>query len=348
MWRRSNVAAVVVVFLGSCKSAPVPAPQSAGRLKQVEAPVVLAAAPPLPATPRGLAEPIAPDDNLLTPERAELGWKLFFDKRLSKDDSTACARCHHIDKAYTSGNALDAKVGGAVNKRNSPTVLNLAYHASFYWDGRAPTLEAVSNAAWKGQLGAEPASVAEKLNAIPVYKALFIRAYSEPASSATVPKALASFFRALKSGNSPWDKFSGGGDAKALTKQQQNGQKLFFASNCAVCHVPPMFTDSAFHVTLPTGADEGRKDATKDEGDLGKLMTPSLRNVALTAPYFHDGSAATLDEAIARMAAGAVKGETREPNFREVKLSPQDVADVKAFLESLTGESTYSTEPTLP
>ncbi len=297
--------------------------------------------------PAGLGTVVAPEDNALTAEKADLGWKLFFDKRLSKDDSMACAACHHPEAAYTSGNALDAKVGGAMNKRNSPTVLNLGFHSSYYWDGRAPTLEAVSNAAWKGQLGAEPAEVAKKLNSVPGYRALFIRAFGEPASAASVPKALASFFRALNSGNSPWDKFTAG-DVSALTKQQQHGQQVFMASNCATCHTPPAFTDFSFHVTLSTGADEGRKDATKDDADLGKLKTPSLRNVALTAPYFHDGSVATLEAAIARMAAGPVKGEKREPDFRAVKLSAKDAADLKAFLESLTGEATYKTEPVLP
>lgn len=218
---------------------------------------------------------------------------------------------------------------------------------SFYWDGRAPTLEAVSAAAWKAQLGADPAEVAAKLNAVPAYKALFTRAFSEPATAANVPEAFASFFRVLSSGNSPWDKLSNP-DAAALTKQQQHGQKVFLASGCGTCHVPPMFSDFAFHVTVPSGADEGCKDATKDAADVGKFMTPSLRNVALTGPYFHDGSAKTLEAAIAQMASGPVKDEKREPGFKAVKLSAKDAADVKAFLESLSGESTYSTEPVLP
>jgi len=226
-------------------------------------------------------------------------------------------------------------------------VLNLGFHSLYYWDGRAPTLEAVSNAAWKGQLGADPIEVARRLDQVPQYRALFIRAFSDGPTPANVPKAFASFFRALNSGNSPWDRFSAG-DKSALTKQQQQGQKVFFASNCATCHTPPMFSDFSFHATLATGADEGRKDATKDDADLGKLKTPSLRNIALTAPYFHDGSVATLDAAITRMAAGPLKGETADREFIAVKLSPKDVSDVRAFLESLSGESTFALEPTLP
>lgn len=347
---RQILVAVAVVSV-SCKTAPAPAPMpaptaAATAVKASEPLVELSPAMPLPAMPKGLGEVHAPDDNPLTAEKAQLGWWLFFDKRLSKDDSMACAACHHIDKAYTSGAALDAKVGGAMNKRNSPSMLNLGFHTAYYWDGRAPTLEAVSLAAWKAQLGADPAEIAKKLNAVPQYKAQFIRALGEPASPESVPKALASFFRALNSGNSPWDRFMAG-DVTALTKQQQHGQKLFLASSCATCHVPPLFGDGAFHVTVVTD-DEGRKDATKDEADAGKFKTPSLRNVALTAPYFHDGSAPTLEMAIARMAAGAPKADKREPLFKAVKWSAKDAADVKAFLESLTGESTYSTEPALP
>ncbi len=352
---RMTLALMVVLSFSSCKSAPPPAPQPVAKAEPspaappppAEPKVELAAAPALPAMPKGLPEVKAPDDNPLTAEKADLGYTLFFDKRLSKDDSMACAACHHIDKAYTSGNALDAKVGGSPNKRNSPSVLNLGPHPMFYWDGRMPTLEAVSAAAWKGQLGADPAEVATKLNAVPTYKALFTRAFNEPATATNVPKALASFFRVLSSGNSPWDTFSSG-DTAALSKQQQHGQKVFLASGCGTCHVPPMFSDFAFHVTVPAGADEGRKDATKDAADVGKFMTPSLRNVALTAPYFHDGSAKTLEAAIAQMASGPAKDEKREAGYKAVKLSAKDAADVKAFLESLTGVSTYSAEPVLP
>ncbi len=351
------VAVVALSLLVSCKTAetppPAPAPvatKTEPALEKAPAPppepkVEMSPAPPLPALPVGLPEVKAPDENPLTAEKADLGWKLFFDKRLSKDDSMACAACHHIDKAYTSGEALDAKVGGAMNKRNAQMVLNLAPHGSFYWDGRAPTLEAVSNAAWKGQLGADPAEVAKKLNQVPMYKALFIRAFGEPASADSVPKALASFFRALNSGNSAFDKFTAG-DKAALTKPQQHGQKLFLAS-CAVCHVPPFFSDFAFH-NIGLGDDAGRKDATKDDKDQGKFMTPSLRNVALTGPYFHDGSGKTLEAAIALMAAGGTKNPNLDPALKPVKWSAKDQADVKAFLESLTGESTYSSEPTLP
>lgn len=341
---------LVVVVLSSCKQEappPPPAPKPAEKPTPPPEPKVeLAAAPALPATPAGLPELKDSEENPTTPEKADLGHKLFFDKRLSKDGSMACVACHLVDKAYTSGAATDAKVGGGMNSRNAPTVLNVGYHSVFYWDGRMPTLEAVSNAAWKGQLGADPKAVADALNKVPAYKAMFQRAFKEDATADNVPKALAAWLRALKSGNSPWDKAQAG-DKAALSKDATAGFALFQKKGCVTCHVPPLFTDLDFH-NAGIGEDPGRKDATKDDADVGRFETPSLRNVALTAPYFHDGKTATLDEAIAFMAKGGNKNPHLDAKFKAQKLSKKEAEQLKAFLESLTGESTYTAEPELP
>jgi cytochrome c peroxidase len=357
MSRLRALPVVLAVAIFSCKTAetPPPAPVKAAPVPvKAEPPppppepkIELPAAPALPHAPLGVGEVVSPTDNPTTAEKVELGWKLFFDKRLSKDGSMACAQCHHIELAYTSGAALDAKVGGASNKRNAPSMLNLGAHSSFYWDGRMPTLEAVSNAAWKGQLGADPATVAKSLNEVPVYKALFVRAFNEPASADNVPRALAAWLRSLQSGNSAWDKAQAG-DAKALSKEAQEGYKLFALKGCTTCHAPPLFSDFDFH-SAGIGDDAGRKDATKADADVGKFKTPSLRNVALTAPYFHDGHAKTLEEAIALMAKGTGGGPNAvDAKLKPQKLSPKEAKALKAFLESLTGESTFTTEPTLP
>lgn len=349
------LAALTVV---ACKTTetPAPAPAKPVETKPVEpapaptpppAPKIeLPPAPELPKLPLGLPEVPSPADNPTTAEKAELGWKLFFDKRLSKDGTAACAQCHEIARAYTTGNAVDAKVGGALNKRNSPSVLNLGFHTAWYWDGRMATLEACANAAWKGQLGADPATVAKTLNEVPVYKAMFERAFGEPATADNVPKAFAAFFRALNTGNSAWDRAQAG-DKKALTAEQSEGFKVFNTKGCVSCHVPPLFTHYDFE-NIGIGDDPGRKDATKADEDTGKFKTPSLRNVALTAPYFHDGSAKTLDEAIALMAKGGNANPNLSKKLKAQKLSAKETKALKAFLESLTGESTYTTEPSLP
>lgn len=300
--------------------------------------------------PKGkLAAVEAPADNPLTAEKAELGWMLFFEKRLSKDGSKACADCHHPDKAYTSGEALDAKVGGAMNKRNAQSMVNLGYAKSWYWDGRSATLEAVSLAAWKGQLGAEPAEAAAALAKNATYKALFQRAFKADPSADNVPMALASFFRSLGSAETAWDKYEAG-DKKAVSADAIKGFAAFKKRGCVTCHVAGAFSDFDFHrmAATPTAdGDQGQKDSTHADGDAGKFKTPSLLNVALTAPYQHDGSAKTLDEAIDRMAGTGVKKKIPglDPKLKFFKLAPKERAQLKAFLETLSSTPTWATAP---
>jgi cytochrome c peroxidase len=337
---------------------PAPAVVDAGA-PEPEAPpppkVELPPAPQIPLPPPHLSDIEDSKDNPTTAEKVALGHQLFFDPRMSKDDSKACADCHLPDHAWTSPNAVDAKVGGAMNKRNAQTVVNLAYHSSFYWDGRKPTIEAVSDAAWKGQLGADAAAVAAKLNAVPVYNAEFHRAFKEEATTDNIPKALAAFLRALKNGNAPWDKYEAG-DKKAVSADAVKGYEVFKKAGCINCHVPPHFTDFDFH-NVGVGSDKpeaerdpGRKDATKAEADSGKFKTPTLRNIAVSGPYFHDGSVATLDGAVEWMSGGFAKGKPAglDEKLKPAKLSKKEPAQLKAFLESLTGESTFTAKPELP
>ncbi len=341
---------LAMLIVAGCKSTQTPPPAKPEPAPAPVAPpepkVELPEARALPQLPAGLPEVTSPQENPTTAEKAELGWKLFFDKRVSKDGSMACVQCHEIARAYTSGAAVDAKVGGALNKRNAPSMLNLGYHPNLYWDGRMPTLEAVSNAAWKGQLGADPATVAKTLNDIPVYKAMFERAFGQPATAENVPKAFAAFFRTLNNANSPWDRAQAGEKA-ALSPMATEGFKVFTAKGCVTCHAPPLFTAYAFE-NAGIGDDAGRKDATKADEDTGKFKVPSLRNVALTAPYFHDGQVKTLEEAIALMAKGGGANPNRSSKLKPQKVSVKEAKALQAFLESLTGESTYSSEPTLP
>lgn len=351
MLRHSLVLASLTLL--GCKTTPAPAPTPEPQKEAAPAPaappppkVELPPARALPTRPSGLGELPASPENPVTAEKAELGYQLFFDKRMSKDGSMACVQCHEIARAWTSGQPVDAKVGGAQNKRNAPTMLNLGYHTSWYWDGRMATLENVSAAAWKGQLGADPAAVAKTLNDIPVYRASFERAFGEPATAENVPKALATFFRTLNTGNSPWDKAQAG-DKKALSADATAGFKLFTSKGCITCHVPPLFTNFEFE-NVGIGDDAGRKDATKNDADTGKFKTPSLRNVALTAPYFHDGHAKTLEEAIDLMARGGNPNPNLSAKLKPQKVTAKEAKALKAFLESLTGEFSYTQEPTLP
>lgn len=310
--------------------------------------------PALQHPPQGLPPVEDSQDNPTTPEKATLGYMLFFDKRLSQNDSMACAGCHLPAKAWTDDRPVSPKVGGALNKRNAPTMLNLAYHANgYYWDGRKPTLEATCAAAWNGQLGADPKGVVAALNAIPQYRATFQRAFNEDATADNVPKALAAFLRSLLSGGSAWDRFEAG-DAKAVSKEAQRGFEVFKEAGCALCHVPPLYSDFQYH-NVGIGSDKpedkrdhGRMDATKDPQDDGKFKTPSLRDVAKTGPYFHDGSVGSLEKAIELMANGGVKSAQLDEKLKPANLKPKDRAALRAFLESLTGENTGLIPPQLP
>lgn len=319
--------------------------------------VTLPPAPPLPKSPAFLGEVNAPADNPLTAEKVALGYQLFFDKRLSKSGTMSCESCHHIQNAFTSGEALDKKDDGKLNKRNAPGMLNIGYHQSFYWDGRKPTVEAVVEAAWTGQLAASKQDVADKLNSIAAYRAAFQRAYKDDATPANVPQALASFLRALKTGDAPWDRFEGG-DKKAVSKEVQHGHDVFEKARCTLCHVPPLYTDSQFHnagigytaAADGTGAfaDHGRMDASKEPADDGKFKTQPLREIARTGPYFHDGSAKTLEEAVDTMLAGGKPNPKLDEKLKPNKLSAKDRKALLAFLGALSGKATFDSAPELP
>lgn len=208
-------------------------------------------------------------DKDLTAHKVALGCDLFFDKRMSKDGSEACETCHQPNDAWATHDALDVKVGGRKNKRNAPSVENLAYQKQFYWDVRMPTLEAVCNAAWKGQRGADPAEIAKKLNEVPEYKARFDRAFGSEAAADNVPKALATFLTALKSGGSPFDKFIKG-DKTAISPQAQRGYKLFASTDC---HQPPLFTDLGARRIGPTC----RRSSSRSRAHLRSAARPPPR-----------------------------------------------------------------------
>jgi cytochrome c peroxidase len=310
-------------------------------------------APPIPDTPPFLPAVEESRDNPTTADKVWLGYQLFFDKRLSRDGSMSCESCHHPELAWTSGKATDPKVGGAPNKRNSPSMENVAYYQSFYWDGRAPTMEAVTAAAWKGQLAADPDAIAAKLNGIIGYRAQFQRAFKEDATGKNIPMALSAFLRTLKTGNSKWDRFEQG-EGDAVSMEARRGYRVFQNARCTLCHVPPLYTDSQFH-NVGVGFDKpeaerdhGRMDATKDPKDDGKFKTPGLRDVVKTGPYFHDGGIATLSEAIDFMLKGGNKNPNRDEKLKPSRLSAKDRKALQAFLESLTGTATYTKAPELP
>ncbi len=250
-----------------------------------------------------------PDGNPLTPETIALGRKLFFDKRLSKDNSIACATCHDPKRAFTDELPRAKGINGQIGPRRSPRILNRAWGKSFFWDGRSPTLEdqVVQPIANPIEMG------------LPLDEAVARLGISET----TLRRALASYVRTILAGNSPYDRFLAG-DRAALTGQQQKGLQLFRGkAGCISCHLGPNLTDEELHQTGAGLLDSGKP-----------FKTPSLRQIAEAAPYFHDGSAPTLETVIDHYD----KGEANDPEIRPLHLSPAEKRALADFLKSLTGD----------
>lgn len=339
------LALALVVFAASCagsdeKPAPEPAP---------------AAAPPSP-----LGEMAVPADNPITPEKVELGKKLFFDTRLSKTGMMSCETCHLPDKGWTDGKAISTRFDGSMNTRHTPTLLNVGYYKQWYWDGRAATLEGQVTAAWRGQMGGDPDAMAMTLNGIEGYKNEFQKVFNGPATGANIAQALAAFVRTLKSENAPWDKYQQG-DKAAVSEDVIKGFAVFSDSdkaNCTLCHLPPLFTDTLFH-NVGVGYDKPMPDLgrgkiladAKDPGAdamQGAFKTPTLRSVTDNAPYFHDGRSNTLDEAVDFMLKGGIKNPRLDEKLQARMISTEERAQLMAFLRSLTPEQKPFEKPQLP
>jgi cytochrome c peroxidase len=309
---------------------------------------------------------IVPADNPITPEKVALGKQLFFDARLSKTGKLSCESCHHPENGWTSGKALTAKSDGSMNTRATPTLHNVGYLPALYWDGREKTLEGATTAAWKGQVGGDPDQVATKLNGIPGYKDAFQNAMGGPATGDSITKALATFMRSLKSEDSPWDRYEQG-DKSAVSEDVVKGFDVFShqnKANCTLCHLPPLFTDTLFHnVGIGTDKprpdpgrgkileDEAKKAGTKDDKAadmMGAFKTPTLRGAVDAAPYFHDGRAKTLEEAIDIMWKGGIKNDNLDPKLKRRNISPNELKQLVAFVKSLTPEKKPFEKPTLP
>ena len=308
---------------------------------------------PLPAFLTTYEPMTIPADNLMTPEKVALGRQLFFDERLSADGSRSCYSCHVCEKGLTDGLA---KAVGALNKqlpRSSPTLWNIGYHKEFYWDGRSGSLEKQALAAWTGaNMSAKADEIVAKLNALEGYKSQFQKVFQSDATPDNVVKAIAAFERTIISGNTAWDRFRAG-DNNALSQSAWRGWNIFQSIKCNNCHDGVLFTDLQYH-NVGIGMDQkepdgGRANATKKPEDTGAFKTPTLRDIAKSAPYFHDGSAKTLEEAVDIMLAGGKPNQYLDKkNLEPHKLLPEQREDLLNFLRSLSVDDCNLTKPPLP
>lgn len=299
------------------------------------------------------------------PARARLGRWLFYDARLSADGTLSCATCHRPEFAFSEPSATATGVGGRSGRRKTPGIINLAARtelpdglpdpgATFFWDGRATSLEqqVLAPIADAREMGlAHPAMVA-RFSSIGGYRRYFEEAFGEPEITAErIAAALSAFVRTRRSGNSRYDRWSYGKDATALSREEQRGADIFFFNGrCATCHAGFNFSDGRFHnlgigydAGTQTYADEGRFSVTKDPRDMGAFKTPGLRDVEKRAPYMHDGSLATLRDVVEFYNRGA-NAPRKRGRLVPLGLSQSDVDAVVAFLQSLNGEG-YQDQP---
>ena len=339
----------------------------------------------VPEAPLGITQALAeviPADNPMTRAKVELGSQLYFDPRLSRDQTIACATCHHPSMGWAETKPVSTGIRGQKGGRSAPTIVNRALGATQFWDGRAKTLEdqALGPMANPIEMGFTPEGAAERLNGIEGYRVQFEAVFGGPASPERIAKAIAAFERTILSGNSKLDVYERAlpfldyeaeqGDEpellarmklaleteakKRLSEQALRGRALYFdKAKCSTCHVGQDLTDELFH-NLGVGMDKrnpdlGRFVVTEVEKDKGAFKTPSLRNIAKTAPYMHDGSLATLRAVVDHYDKGGTKNPWLSDKIFALKLSEQEKQDLVVFMEEgLTGETTPVTIPRLP
>jgi cytochrome c peroxidase len=289
--------------------------------------------------------------NPATPEKVELGKMLYFDPRLSASHAISCSSCHSIGLGGADAEPTSLGHRWQHGGRNAPTVFNAVFSTAQFWDGRAKDLEAQAGGPVVNplEMASPEAHVAEQLNGIPGYRDLFAKAFPgepDPVTLANAQKAIAVFEATLITPNSPFDRYMGG-QADALSAEQKQGLSLFMEKGCAGCHSGinvggGMY--APFGVVAKPGADvlppgdKGRFTITRSPGDEYVFKVPTLRNIALTAPYFHTGAVWDLKQAVAIMGTSQLGAD----------LTPDEVTRITAFLGSLNGEPPKVTLPALP
>jgi cytochrome c peroxidase len=298
----------------------------------------------------------APEDNVSSPIRIELGKKLYFDPRLSGSNVISCATCHNPALGWSDG--LQTSIGHnfQILERNSPTILNTAYNFLQFWDGRRASLEeqATGPIESTAEMNQDLDELIKELTLISGYRELFEKAYpKEGISKITIAKAIASFERTIISKDSNFDKWMSG-KQDAISESAKRGFGLFAGkAQCVVCHSGPNFTDNGFHniglKSLNGKEDNGRFAVVPVKAMKGAFKTPTLRDITLTAPYMHNGIYKTLEEVIEHYDRKGDNKENLSPNMQgPLGLTSEEKKDLVEFLKTLTGKELDVTIPVLP
>ena len=303
----------------------------------------------------GLEDPntYVPADNPLTKEKIELGRAIFFDKRMSKDNTIACASCHMAKKGFADGMPVSTGIKGQKGGRSAPVSFNRVYSKAQFWDGRAATLEDQSIGPFANPIEhgfANHDEMVAKMKKMPGYRKLFQEVFGGEITIQDVGRAVASFQRTVLSGNSAVDKYDIGGDQNALSDPAKRGLELFRGkARCTRCHSGFNFTDEKFH-NLGIGWDDNKVDLgrymeTKNPEDIGAFKTPTLREISRTAPYMHDGRFKTLEEVVKFYNQGGVKNPHQDNTIIPLEMTDDEQQDLVAMLKSLNGEGWQHVAP---
>jgi len=351
---RTIVTAGLAVFAIACSQAPQQKAETGAPTAAKAAPAKPVGTPLEIKAPLGLPPVPVPADNPPTADTVALGRKLYYDTKLSADNSVACATCHSPTAGFGDGQPFSTGIKGQTGRRSAPVVTNAAYYTLQFWDGHAASLEEQAGGPMQNpiEMGHSIMGVEQALAKDPAYVALFEKAWGPgPITFEKVTKSIASFERTIISGNSPFDKYMYGGDKKAMSPSAIRGLAVFkdpAKGNCAVCHSIEekfaLFTDNKFH-NLGVGidkkgelTDKGRAIVTKNDADTGAFKTPTLRNIALSGPYLHDGSEKTLKNVIDFYIGSGNSNPHLDKEIKVLKLNAGERADLLAFLNALTGE----------
>jgi len=272
----------------------------------------------------------------------ELGRKLFFDKRLSRDNSISCATCHDPAKGFADGRKLAKGIQGRLGDRHTPSLINVGRRRPLFWDGRTASLEEQAPQPIKNprEMDMPLDRLERRLGGLPEYRDSFRRVFGGAATRQRVARALAAFQRTIESRDTPFDRYLGG-DRGALSAKARRGMELFFGqARCAACHQGAELTDNQFHNVGTVGAndeDHGRRRVTGRQQDHGGFLTPQLREVGRTAPYMHNGRLSSLKEVVEHYNFGGVTdqpNEYRDEKLEVLYLSEEDVEALVAFLKN--------------
>jgi cytochrome c peroxidase len=337
----------LVFFVADCTAPAPPTPQW-----ELDNPVK-----PLPQPPLGIDKSWTDLQEPPTPERVRLGRWLYYDTRLSADNTVACVTCHEPENAFSESEPVSTGIRGQKGTRKAPTFINAAWALTpnMFWDGRASSLEdqALGPVANPIEMGNTHEAMIATLSNIHGYAKYFQEAFGTPEiTKDRIAKAIADYERTRMSGNSPYDRWKAG-DESAVSEQVKLGDKLFFdKAGCNQCHLGYNFTDTLFH-NLGVGwdpekkefKDQGRYVVTKDEKDLGAFKTPTIREAAKRAPFMHDGSEATIESVIELYDRGGNANPHLDPKIQPLHLTAEEKAALVAMIRSLEGEGYMDTAP---